>query len=77
MVQEAKNKILLTPGLDSRGKRRSHGPCLQGVYNLMGNASVRIQSEKQNHDKQYAIRDLVQGSDFVQLWELVKKSTAG
>lgn len=77
MAQEAKYKILLTPGLDSRGKRTSHGPFLQGVYNLMGNASVRIQSKKQNHDKQYAIRDLVQGLDFVQLWELVKKPIAG
>lgn len=33
---------------------------------------ARIQSEKQNHHEQYAIRDVLQGLNFMQLQELVK-----
>ena len=49
--QSKKYKISLILGLDFKGKRVSHGPFSQGVYNLMGNLYIRIQSKKQNHDK--------------------------
>ena len=49
--QSKKYKISLILGLDFTGKRVSHGPFSQGVYNLMGNLYIRIQSKKQNHDK--------------------------